>query len=240
MTALLAPERPPATPPEEAPVPTGTPLLRSWLRALPRPADLAALMGAAGEWLGHASLEPALVVLGREPAAGPLPVADVLGVRPSFAGIYAAAAAVQAGATGLLSGLASAGRWAGLAGLAGAFGIDSVLTTATCVRAVSHVGAHYGFAVRSDDERTEVLAIVATTLGGPTLAGDRRQLAGLVIMRLSVYRGPTELVRLVPAVGPVVDAVLGAVVGARLLARMVDDADRHYRARYLAERDLAT
>jgi hypothetical protein len=53
----------------------------------------------------------------------------------------------------------------GLVALAGAVGLDGVLTTATCVRAVAHVGGRYGFAVRSDDDRVEVLALVATTLG---------------------------------------------------------------------------
>jgi hypothetical protein len=51
-----------------------------------------------------------------------------------------------------------------------------------------------------------------------------------------VHRGSTELVRLLPGVGPVVDTALGAVVGARLLHRVVTDAGRHYRARYLAKR----
>ena len=208
-----------------------------WLRTLPRPADVAAAAGAAGEWLGYATLEPARVVLGREPADEPPPDDDVLDARPALGRLYATVGAVQAGATGLLTGVLGAGRWAPVVGLLGALGVDGLLTTATCVRAVSHVGASYGFAVRTDEERTAVLALVATTLGGPS-DGDRRHLAGLVVMRLSVHRGPTELVRFVPAVGPVLDAALGAFLGARLLARVVDDAERHYRGRYLAERAL--
>ncbi|MEJ2862869.1 hypothetical protein [Actinomycetospora flava] len=209
-----------------------------WLRTLPRPADLASAAGAAGEWLGHATLDPARVVLGREPTDEPAVDEDVLDARPAFGRIYATVGAVQAGATGLLSGVLGVGRWAPVVGLLGALGIDSLLTTATCVRAVSHVGASYGFAARTDEDRTAVLALVATTLGGAG-EGDHRHLAGLVVMRLSVHRGPTELVRFVPAVGPVLDAALGAFLGARLLARVVDDAERHYRARYLSERTLA-
>lgn len=209
--------------------------LGRWLRALPRPTDVAAAAGAAGEWLGHATLDPARVVLGRE-SADESAVSD--DARPAFTRIYATVGAVQAGTTGLLTGVLGAGRWAPLVGVVGSLGLDGLLTTATCVRAVSHVGGSYGFAVRTDDERTEVLALVATTLGGTTTDGDRRHLAGLVVMRLSVHRGPTELLRFVPAVGPVLDAALGAFLGARLLARVVDDAERHYRARYLEERAL--
>ena len=209
--------------------------LGRWLRALPAPGDVAGLAGAAGEWLGHATLDPARVVLCREPADDPTVGDDALDARPAFTLVYATVGAVQAGATGLLTGVLGAGRWAPVVGLLGALGVDGLLTTATCVRAVSHVGASYGFAVRTDEERTAVLALVATTLGGPS-DGDRRHLAGLVVMRLSVHRGPTELVRFVPAVGPVLDAALGAFLGARLLARVVDDAERHYRGRYLAER----
>ncbi|GLZ45836.1 hypothetical protein Acsp06_20210 [Actinomycetospora sp. NBRC 106375] len=219
MTMLLG------TPPSGVDV-LGT--LRGWVRALPQPADLAAATGALGEWLGHVGL-PA-------PEVSAAPVHDTA----ALARAYAVVGAVQAGASGLVSGVVGA-RWAPVAGavaLAGAVGLDGVLTTATCVRAVSHVGARYGFAARSDEERTVVLAVVATSLGAaPGVDDDRRRLAALVVVRLSVSRGPSELMRLLPAVGPVLDAALGAVVGARLLYRVVGDADRHYRARYLAERD---
>jgi len=239
MTAVLAPEppvvAPPAAVPEEASRNRASP--GSWCGALPRPADVAAGVGWLGEWLGHASLEPSRVILRRETPA-PVAVADVLDAR-TLATAYATVAAVAGGATGLLGGVLAAGKWAPVAGLATAFGVDNLLTTATCVRAVSHVGARYGFVVRSDDERTAVLALVATSLGGRSTDGDRRHLAALVVLRLSVHRGPVELVRFLPAVGPVLDAVVGAVLGARLLARVVDDADRHYRARYLAERAVA-
>lgn len=241
MTALVAPASPvpPPAEPSAGRVSDVVSTFQGWVRALPRPADLAAVAGTAGEWLGYAALDPAWVVLGREPAEDPTADDDVLGDRPTFARIYAAVGAVQAGATSLVTGVLGAGRWAPLVGVIGAFGLDSLLTTATCVRAVSHVGTRYGFAVRSDAERTAVLAIVATTLGASTTDGDHRDhrhLAALVVMRLSMHRAPTELVRFVPAVGPVVDAALGAVLGARLLARVVDDAERHYRARYLTER----
>jgi hypothetical protein len=46
-------------------------------------------------------------------------------------------------------------------------------------------------------------------------------------------------VRVLPAVGPVLDAAVGAVLAARVVVRVVDDADRHYRARYLAARVVA-
>ena len=251
MTAVLAPEMPVGSSPGPAlaVVPEAPSATSSWLEALPRPADLTAAVGWVGEWLGHASLEPARVVLRREV---PVPVAraDVLDAGAPFGAAYAVAAAVAGGSTGLLGGVLGAGKWAPLVGVAAAFGVDTLLTTATCVRAVAHVGAHYGFVVRSDDERVEVLALVAGSLGGRTgeqaggtgsgaaapTTDDRRHLAALVVTRLSVHRAPTELVRLLPVVGPVVDAALGAVLGARLLARVVDDADRHYRARYLAER----
>lgn len=209
-------------------------VLRDRVESLARPADLA---GALGEWLGHASLEPGRVVLGREP--GPTCAAGVVDPEALARG-YAVAGALQAGASALVTGVVGA-RWAaaaGLVALAGAVGLDGVLTTATCVRAVADVGARYGFAARSDDERTAVLALVATTLGAPDAVGDdRRRLAGVVVVRLSVQRGPAELARLLPAVGPVIDAALGAVVCARLLHRVVGDADRHYRARLLAERE---
>lgn len=234
MTALVAPVGPaPGDPPSRLAGVVET--VRGWVRALPAPGDVAAVAGAAGEWLGHATLDPARVLLGRE--RDDEPADDVLEEAPPFARIYAVVGAVQAGATGLVTGLLGAGRWAPVVGVIGALGLDSLLTTATCVRAVSHVGAHYGFAARSEDERTAVLALVATSLGGTT-EGDRRHLAALVVMRLSVQRGPTELVRLVPTVGPVLDAALGAYLGARLLARVVDDAERHYRARYLRERGM--
>ncbi|MEJ2888896.1 hypothetical protein [Actinomycetospora aeridis] len=234
MTVALAPVSTVPSPPED-PAPArvadvlGT--LQAWVRALPSPTDVAAAAGAAGEWLGHATLDPARVLLGRETADAPAVDEDA---RPAFGWIYGTVGAVQAGATGLLTGVLGAGRWAPLVGAVGSLGLDGLLTTATCVRAVSHVGASYGFAVSSDAERTEVLALVATTLGGTT-DGDRRHLAGLIVMRLSVHRGPTELLRFVPAVGPVLDAALGAFLGARLLTRVVGDAERHYRARYLVE-----
>lgn len=236
MTAVLAPDLPVTewSSSCEEPASAG----RSWLSALPRPADLAAGVGWLGEWLGHASLEPARVILRREvpePVVGP----DVLDAPCGLGPAYAAAAAVAGGATGLVGGVLGAGRWAGLVSLAGAFGIENLLTTATCVRAVSHVGARYGFVVRSDDDRVAVLAIVAGSLGGRTTSDDRRHLAALVVTRLSTHRGPVELVRLLPAVGPVLDAAVGAVLAARVVARVVDDADRHYRARYLAERVVA-
>ncbi|GAA4933316.1 hypothetical protein EV188_103635 [Actinomycetospora succinea] len=254
MTAALAPLSlvPPPVDPPTSRVSDVLATLTGWLRALPGPGDLASFAGTAGEWLGHATLDPARVVLGREtpePAVGD----DVLDARPAFTRLYATVGAVQAGASGLLTGVLGAGRWAPVVGVLGALGVDTLLTTATCVRAVSHVGASYGFAVRSDDDRTQVLALVATTLGGTAHgacgtqrsgaaaaeADDRRQLAGLVVMRLSVHRGPTELLRFVPAAGPVLDAALGAFLGARLLARVVDDAERHYRARYLRERSAS-
>ncbi|GAA4885120.1 hypothetical protein [Actinomycetospora straminea] len=235
MTALVAPVTPvPGDPPSRFAGLVAT--VRGWVRALPAPGDVAAVAGAAGEWLGHATLDPARVLLGREDEEHE-PADDVLDEAPPFARIYTVVGAVQAGATGLLSGLLGAGRWAPVVGVVGSLCLDSLLTTATCVRAVSHVGAHYGFAVRSDEDRTAVLALVATSLGG-TAEGDRRHLAALVVMRLSVQRGPTELARLVPTVGPVLDAALGAYLGARLLARVVDDAERHYRARYLRERGV--
>jgi hypothetical protein len=238
MTAVLAPDLPVTEWPSPEPAPAVAPAGRSWLGTLPRPADVAAGVGWLGEWIGHASLEPARVILRREV---PEPVADpeVLDARCGLGPAYAAAAAVAGGATGLVGGVLGAGRWAGLVSLAGAIGIENLLTTATCVRAVSHVGARYGFVVRSDDERVAVLAIVAGSLGGRTTGADRRHLAALVVTRLSVHRGPAELVRVLPAVGPVLDAAVGAVLAARVVARVVDDADRHYRARYLAERVVA-
>lgn len=235
MTAALAPDLPmtvPADPVAEAPP------ARSWTAALPRPANLATAVGQLGEWLGHASLEPARVILRRE-VPPPVVTEDVLETASALGVGYAVAGAVQGGATGLLGGVLAAGRWAPIAGVATALGVDDLLATATCVRAVAHIGGRYGFAVRSDAERAAVLALVATSLGGRATAGDHRHLAALVVRRLSVHRGPTAIVRFLPAVGPVLDAVLGAVLGARLLARVVDDADRHYRARYLAERALA-
>ena len=66
MTAVLAPDLP-----ETVPRPTAgsatelPPASRSWLSALPRPADVAAGVGWLGEWIGHASLEPARVILRR-------------------------------------------------------------------------------------------------------------------------------------------------------------------------------
>jgi hypothetical protein len=257
MTAVLAPDLP-VIPASAAPLSAASPSPssaapasseesasaeraagRSWLGALPRPADVATSVGWLGEWIGHASLEPARVILRWEV---PEPFADpeVLEARCGLGAAYAAVAAVAGGATGLVGGVLGAGRWAGLVSLAGAFGIENLLTTATCVRAVSHVGARYGFVVRSEDERVAVLTVVAESLGGRAAPGDRRHLAAVVVTRLSVHRGPTELVRLLPAMGPAFDAAIGAVLAARLLARVVDDADRHYRARYLAERVVAS
>lgn len=210
-------------------------------------------VGALGEWLGLRSLDPA-GVLAAYRAQGHeitelaqvrgLGVADVLAVRPHLARAYAIAAAVQGGLTGALGGLVTARPVVVLATAAGVLGADSVLTTATCVRAVAHVGAYYGYDPRTEAERAVVLAVLATSLATPGNAtvsahAQLRALvrgatttgpaAGTVVAQLS---GPREFAPLVPALG----IVLGALLTARLVARVVDDADHLYRERFLREK----
>jgi hypothetical protein len=84
---------------------------RGWVRALPRAGDLAGATGALGEWLGHASLDPARVLGRASGPASPTAPVDVVddGDGAALARLYAAVGALQAGASGLITGVVGGG-----------------------------------------------------------------------------------------------------------------------------------
>ncbi|MDL5154970.1 hypothetical protein [Actinomycetospora termitidis] len=138
---------------------------------------------------------------------------DVLrAARGSLERVHVAAAGLRGGLTGAAAGAAAGassaaiGLTAGLAALA----LDSVLTAATCARAVARVAAHYGYDTAEPSEREFALAVLA---------------AGLA-------PAPPVVVKPLPAIG----IGLGVWLSGRQVARVLETAEHLYTERFLREK----
>jgi hypothetical protein len=181
---------------------------------------------------------------------------------------YTVFAGVQGGVTGLLTGTgatAAAGGTSG-AGLGSLPGIavvaatltgDTLLTVASCTRAVAHVAAYHGYDVTKRSEQIIALAVLAVGLSSDEDApeayqeltelitakteenqkrkqqqGQIKRLGQAVYRRLLSQIGQRELAQLVPVLG----VGVGAVLSARLLAKVVDTSVHLYRERFLHDK----
>jgi hypothetical protein len=197
-----------------------------------------------------------------------LDIAQVEAAMPRLDIGYTVFAGVQGGVTGFLSGAGitaaaggSNGAWIGsLPGIAvtvATFTGDTLLTVASCTRAVAHVAAYYGYDVTKRSEQIIALAVLAVGLSSDEDApGAYQELSELItakteenqkrkqqqaqIKRLgqAVYRrlltqiGQKEFAQLVPVLG----IGVGAVLSARLLGTVVDTAEHLYRERFLHDK----
>ncbi|MEJ2888895.1 EcsC family protein [Actinomycetospora aeridis] len=197
-----------------------------------------------------------------------LDIADVEAAMPRLDLGYTVFAGVQGGVTGLLTGTgatavaggsggAGLGSLPGIAVVAATLTGDTLLTVASCTRAVAHVAAYHGYDVTKRSEQIIALAVLAVGLSSDEDAPEAYQdLSELItakseenqkrkqqqqqIKRLgqAVYRrllsqiGQRELAQLVPVLG----VGVGAVLSARLLAKVVDTAVHLYRERFLHDK----
>ncbi|MEJ2870075.1 EcsC family protein [Actinomycetospora sp. OC33-EN08] len=126
--------------------------------------------------------------------------------------VHVAAAGLRGGLTGAAAGAAAGASSAatGLAAGVAALALDSVLTAATCVRAVARVAAHYGYDTAEPSEREFALAVLA---------------AGLT-------PAPPVVVKPLPAIG----IGLGVWLSSRQVARVLETAEQLYTERFLREK----
>lgn len=197
-----------------------------------------------------------------------LDIAQIEAAAPRLDLGYTIFAGVQGGVTGFLTGTgatAAAGGTSG-AGLGSLPGIavvaatltgDTLLTVASCTRAVAHVAAYHGYDGTKRSEQIIALAVLAVGLSSDedapeayqeltelitakTEENQKRKQQQAQIKRLgqAVYRrllsqiGQRELAQLVPVLG----VGVGAVLSARLLAKVVDTAEHLYRERFLHDK----
>ncbi|MDD7968486.1 EcsC family protein [Actinomycetospora lemnae] len=197
-----------------------------------------------------------------------LDIADVETVMPRLDLGYTVFAGVQGGVTGFLTSTgvtAAAGGTTG-AGLGSIPGIavmvatltgDTLLTVASCTRAVAHVAAYHGYDGTKRSEQIIALAVLSVGLSSDedspaayqelaelihakTEENQKRKQQQAQIKRLghAVYQrllgqiGQREIAQLVPVLG----IGVGAVLSARLLAKVVDTAEHLYRERFLHDK----
>jgi hypothetical protein len=186
-------------------------LLQSGLRRVPgvrqlddTVQDVLHQIAAAGAGAGAATLRREAVfaryrALGHDVAdfkdIRKLDVGHVQEAMPRLDLAYPVAAALQGGATSLLTtaGASAAASGSGLLGLGGLPGIavivtsltgDALLTVAACTRAVAHVGAYYGYDVTKRSEQVLALAILAVGLSTDAdLPGAYEEVASLIASR---------------------------------------------------------
>lgn len=197
-----------------------------------------------------------------------LDIAHIEAAMPRLDLGYTVFAGVQGGVTGVLTttGVTAAAGGAGGAGLGSIPGIavlvasltgDTLLTVASCTRAVAHVAAYHGYDVTKRSEQIIALAVLAVGLSSDddaprayqdlselitakTEENQKRKQQQVQIKRLgqAVYQrllsqiGQRELAQLVPVLG----VGVGAVLSARLLAKVVDTAQHLYRERFLHDK----
>ncbi|MEJ2862868.1 EcsC family protein [Actinomycetospora flava] len=197
-----------------------------------------------------------------------LDIADIEAAMPRLDLGYTVFAGVQGGVTGVLTttgvtvaaggtGAAGLGSLPGIAVLAAALTGDTLLTVASCTRAVAHVAAYHGYDVTKRSEQIIALAVLAVGLSSDDDApqayqdlselitakseeNQKRKQQQVQIKRLgqAVYQrllsqiGQRELAQLVPVLG----VGVGAVLSARLLAKVVDTAEHLYRERFLHDK----
>jgi hypothetical protein len=191
----------------------------------------------AGVWLGWlvaGRVEPVVAALAEaghavETAADlrVLDVEDLRAVRASLARVHVGAAGLRGGLTGAAAGAAAGASSAvtGIAATLAAAALDTVLTAATCTRAVARVALHYGYDPAEPAEREFALAVLAAGLspdparvvpGGPRLGSP----------------GHCELARGLPVLG----VGLGVVLSIRQVARVLETAEHLYTERFLCEK----
>ncbi len=148
----------------------------------------------------------------------------------SLTRVHVGAAAVRGGLTGAAAG-AAAGACSAATGVVAALAaaaLDTVLTAATCTRAVARVAMHYGYDPAEPPERDFALAVLA--------AGLSSDPAHAVVGRPGPldfgHHGVCELARGVPALG----VGLGVVLSTRQIARVLETAEHLYTERFLREK----
>lgn len=197
-----------------------------------------------------------------------LDITAVQSVMPRLDLGYTVFAGVQGGVTGFLTGtgVTAAAGGTGGAGLGSLPGIavlvatltgDTLLTVASCTRAVAHVAAYHGYDVTKRSEQIIALAVLAVGLSSDDDApgayqevtelitaksqenqkrkqqqAQIKRLGNAVHQRLLSQIGQREVAQLVPVLG----IGVGAVLSARLLARVVDSAEHLYRERFLHDK----
>jgi len=162
-----------------------------------------------------------------------LDVGDVQEAMPRLDLAYPVAAALQGGATSLLTttGASAAAGGSGLLGLGGLPGIavivtsltgDALFTVAACTRAVAHVGAYYGYDVTKRSEQVLALAILAVGLSNDADApGAYEEVASLIASREKDKEKKKRQQRQLRRLAHAVHQRLLSQIGQRELAQLV-------------------
>jgi hypothetical protein len=156
-----------------------------------------------------------------------LEVDDLRAIRVSLARIHVGAAGLRGGLTGAAAG-AAAGASSAATGVVAALGaavLDTVLTAATCTRAVARIAMHYGYDPAEPIERDFALTVLAAGLS----PDPARAPAGPVRF---AHPGHCELARGLPVLG----VGLGVVASTRQIARVLETAEHLYTERFLREK----
>lgn len=156
-----------------------------------------------------------------------LEVDDLRAVRVSLARAHVGAAGLRGGLAGAAAG-AAAGASSPATGVVTALtaaALDTVLTAATCTRAVARVAMHYGFDPAEPSEREFALAVLAAGL-----SPDPARAAGGDVR--FAHPGYCELARGLPVLG----VGVGVVLSTRQIARVLETAEHLYTERFLQEK----
>ncbi|NMO91978.1 hypothetical protein [Actinomycetospora sp. TBRC 11914] len=191
----------------------------------------------AGVWLGwlvagrSETVVAALAAAGHPVATGAdlrrLDVEDLRAVRVSLARVHVGAAGLRGGLTGAAAGAAAGASSAatGVVAALAAAALDTVLTAATCTRAVARTAMHYGYDPAEPTEREFALAVLAAGLS----PDPARAVVGEPRVAVSGHCG---IARGLPVLG----VGLGVVLSTRQVARVLETAEHLYTERFLCEK----